>query len=83
METRMSVKGVLHDQSGRPVSDAIVMIAQGPSHNDIASVTNDSGEFYLTNIAVPGHYILQIRTNEGSVQKDVNLSSNEVIHLTY
>ena len=80
----MSVKGVLHNSSGQPLSDAIVMIAAGPnSHQDIASVTNDSGEFYLSNIIVPGHYTLQIQSGSGSVQKEVDVNAGEVIQLTY
>ena len=84
METRTSVKGILLNASGKPMKDAIVMIAQGShSFNDIAAVTNDSGEFYLSNIVVPGNYTLQINTDSGSVQKQVSLQSDEAIHLTY
>ena len=84
METRTSVKGVLRTASGQPLKDAIVMIAQGShSFNDIAAVTNDSGEFYLSNIVVPGDYTLQINTNSGSVKKRVNLQSDQAIDLTY
>jgi hypothetical protein len=84
METRVSVKGLLRDNAGQPVKDAIVMIAEGShSHQDIASVTNDSGEFYLPNIVVPGKYTLQIRTGSGTVQKQVNLSNDSTIELTY
>ncbi|WP_162944887.1 carboxypeptidase-like regulatory domain-containing protein [Flavisolibacter nicotianae] len=84
METRTTVKGILHDASGRPVSNAIVMIAQGShSHHDIASVTNDSGEFYLSDIVVPGDYVLLIKTDSGSKQQPVSLSGNEQIQLQY
>lgn len=84
METRTSVKGILRTASGQPMKDAIVMIAQGShSFNDIAAVTNDSGEFYLSNIVVPGDYTLQINTDSGSVQKRVSLQSDQAISLTY
>ena len=84
METRTSVKGILRTASGQPMKDAIVMISQGShSFNDIAAVTNDSGEFYLSNIVVPGNYTLQINTDSGSVQKQVSLQSDQSISLTY
>ena len=84
MENRMSVKGLLHDSAGQPVTDAIVMVAEGShSHQDIASVTNDSGEFYLSNIVVPGKYTLEIKTDRGSVKKQVNVADSQTIRLTY
>lgn len=84
METRTSVKGVLYDTAGRPIKDAIVMIAQGPgSHHDIASVTNDSGEFFLSGVEVPGHYILQINNGGESVRKDVSITGDDVLRLQY
>lgn len=84
METRTTVKGILHDASGKPVSNAIVMIAQGRHpHHDIASVTNDSGEFYLSDIVVPGDYVLLIKTDSGSRQQSVSLTGDEQIQLQY
>lgn len=84
METRSSVKGILRDSTGSPVKDAVVMIADG-SHEftDMASVTNDSGEFYLSNIVVPGRYVLQINSNNGSKSKEVNLTNNDIIQIEF
>jgi hypothetical protein len=83
MEQRLSVKGILLDTAGRPVPNAVVMIADG-SHefNDMASVTNDSGEFYLSNVVVPGRYVLQIEDNSGTKTKEVNLTDTSSIRLT-
>lgn len=84
METRTTIKGVLQDAAGKPVRDAIVMIASGPSsHNDIASVTNDSGEFFLSDIIVPGDYVLQIKTDRGARQQEVFVKDKEVLRLQY
>jgi hypothetical protein len=82
METRSSVKGILSDSTGSPVKGAVVMIADG-SHEftDMASVTNDSGEFYLSNIVIPGRYVLQIQSNNGSKRKEVNLTNNDTIQI--
>lgn len=84
METRTSVKGILQDSTGRPVAHAVVMITGG-SHefNDLASVTNDSGEFYLSNVVVPGSYMLQIEGNSQSKTKEVTLSDSTPIRLTF
>ena len=84
MDKRSSIKGVLYDGAGMPVKDAIVMISDGPApHNDIASVTNDSGEFYLSNIVVPGRYTLQINSGGNTIEKEVTVNSDEVLQLQY
>jgi hypothetical protein len=85
METRGSVKGILQDESGKPVRDAIVMIVDGSSDfNDIASVSNDEGEFYISNVVIPGSYVLQIQGNDQQKRKKVNLlSTDTVIKITY
>jgi hypothetical protein len=80
METRLSVKGFLKDAAGKPIANATVMIADGSyEFNDMASVTNDSGEFRLSNIVVPGNYTLQIEANNQSKKKQVNLTGGDVI----
>jgi hypothetical protein len=85
METRGSVKGILQDELGNPVRDAIVMIVDGPSEfNDMASVSNDEGEFNISNVVIPGRYVLQIQANNKQKRKEVNLSSTDtVIKITY
>ena len=85
METRGTVKGILQDQSGRPVRDAIVMIVDGPSDfNDMASVSNDLGEFYISNVVIPGKYVLQINGNNQQKKKEVDLTSKDsVVRVTF
>lgn len=84
METRSSVRGVLRDASGRPVKEATVMITGG-SHefNDMASITNDSGEFHLSNVVIPGEYTLQIEGNGQSITKQVNLKDTSDISVNF
>jgi hypothetical protein len=85
METRGTVKGILLDQSGKPVNDAVVMIASGSStFNDIASVSNESGEFRLSNVVIPGKYVLQIQNNGQQKRKEVDIQNKDsVISITF
>ena len=77
MESRGTVKGILQDSSGRPVTDAIIMIVDGSAaFNDIASVSNEKGEFFISNVVLPGRYVLQIQNNSQQKQQEVNLSAN-------
>jgi hypothetical protein len=78
--TRSSVKGIVQNKAGRPVADAIIMITKG-SHefNDIASVSNEKGEFFLSNVVIPGKYVLQIQHDNGIVTKTINVQSADSI----
>ena len=56
-----SVKGTAYNQQGKPLTDAVVMITDGShSFQDMASISNEKGEFYLDNLTLPGSY-----TNDG------------------
>jgi hypothetical protein len=84
MENRLSVKGVLQDSSGQPIRDAAVMITDGTHEfTDMASMTNDSGEFYLPNIVVPGKYTLQIEANNQSQKKEIDVTGKETIRIRF
>lgn len=84
MSTRTSVQGVVHNASGQPVKDAAVMIVAGPAEfNDIASITNDNGEFSLSNIEVPGTYTLQIQGAQASITRQVHVSGNDTLHIRF
>jgi hypothetical protein len=80
MPVRSSVKGIIHSQTGQPVEGAIVMITKG-SHefNDMASVSNEKGEFFVSNIVIPGRYVLQIGYNGNSITKEINVQSADTI----
>ena len=84
MEKSISVKGFLQDSVGRPIANATVMITDGPyEFNDMASITNDSGEFHLSNLVVPGNYTLQIEANNQSKTKQVNLTGADTITVRF
>lgn len=80
MEKRASVKGILINKQGLPVADAVVMIKDG-SHefNDIASVSNELGEFFVSDIVIPGKYVLQIEQDSGSFLKEINVQSADSV----
>lgn len=80
MEKRASVKGILTNKQGLPVADAVVMIKEG-SHefNDIASVSNERGEFFVSDIVIPGRYVLQIEQDSGPVLKEINVQSADSV----
>ena len=53
------LKGVVTTAEREPIPEARVMIAEGPSHPDIAGLTNDDGRFRLTGLA-PGKYKIEV-----------------------
>lgn len=74
MENSTSYQGLLTDSSGNPVAGAIVMVTSGTApFNDMANISNESGEFHLSNLA-PGTYTLQVRYNNTLKSFRVNLS---------
>lgn len=80
METRGSVKGVLVDETAKPVEDAVVMVISGSNaFNDIASVSNEKGEFKIANVVIPGKYVVQIQHNGQEKRKEVNLQDKDTI----
>lgn len=84
METRGSVKGILQNKTGRPLAGAVVMIKEG-SHeiNDIASVSNEQGEFFVSGIVIPGSYVLQVQHDNGTITREINVqSANTVIRVS-
>jgi hypothetical protein len=85
MGTRGTVKGVLKNNAGRPVANAIVMIKEGTfEFNDIASISNEKGEFYVSDIVIPGRYVLQIKHETGQFTKEINVeSANTMITINF
>jgi hypothetical protein len=80
MQTTGSVKGILKDKQGMPVADAAVMIKEG-SHefNDMASISNGQGEFFVSGIVIPGRYVLQIEHGNGTTIKEINVQSKDTL----
>ena len=75
-----SIKGIIKNNVGLPVANAIVMVKEG-SHefNDMASVSNDDGEFFISGLEIPGSYVLQIQHNSGTIFKTVNLTTPDAV----
>ena len=80
MVTTGSVKGILKNKQGMPIADAAVMIKEG-SHefNDMASISNAQGEFFVSGIAIPGTYVLQINHSSGTTTKEINIQSPDTV----
>jgi len=80
MNTTYSVKGILQTANHQPVENAIVMITEGDyEFPDIASVSNEKGEFYLSNIHLPGNYTLQIKNDDTSFKKKFFITEKDTV----
>lgn len=78
-----SVRGVVYKSAtGHPVEGAIVMIAEGSyQHSDMASQTDEQGNFSLSNIQVPGTYTLLINYNNESKRITLNITKDSVLKI--
>ena len=80
--TTRSVKGMLYKAAtGQPVEGAMVMIAEGGEHQDIASQTDSQGTFFLPEIQVPGTYTLLINYSDESRKITVNISKDSILRI--
>ena len=80
MPVKKSIKGILQDQQGKPVADAVIMVTGSPhSLPDIASSTDEQGQFFLDNLQLPGSYTIQINYAGGSINKVVNLQEADSV----
>ncbi len=73
---------VYKSATGKPVEGAIVMIAEGSyQHSDMASQTDEQGNFSLPNIQVPGTYTLLINYNNESKRVTLNITKDSVLKI--
>jgi len=80
--TTRSVKGMLYKAAtGQPVAGAMVMIAEGGEHQDIASQTDAQGTFFLPEIQVPGTYTLLINYSDESRKITVSISKDSILRI--
>jgi len=80
--TTRSVKGMLYKAAtGQPVEGAMVMIAEGGEHHDLASQTDAQGTFFLPEIQVPGTYTLLINYSHESKKVTVNISKDSILRI--
>ena len=78
-----SVRGVVYKSAtGTPIEGAIVMIAEGSyQHSDMASQTDEQGNFSLPNIQVPGTYTLLINYNNESKRVTLHITKDSVLKI--
>lgn len=80
--TTKSVKGVLYKSAtGAPIEGAMVMIAEGGEHHDIASQSDAQGTFFLPEIQVPGTYTLLINYSGQSRKVTVNITKDSILRI--
>jgi hypothetical protein len=80
--TTTSVKGVLYKSAtGTPIEGAMVMIAEGGEHHDIASQSDAQGTFFLPEIQVPGTYTLLINYSGESRKITVNITKDSILRI--
>lgn len=58
MASEGMIVGRVCSAGGQPISDATVLIASGPSHADIASLTDDDGRYVIGGVK-PGAYTVR------------------------
>jgi hypothetical protein len=54
-----TIVGKITTSDGRPIADATVMVESGPTHSDLAAVTDVTGAYALSELE-PGLYTLQV-----------------------
>jgi hypothetical protein len=80
MPIKKSVKGIVYDKLGRPAADAVIMIT-GSSHSlpDIASSSDEKGQFYLDNLELPGSYTILINYEGTGTRKTISLNEADTV----
>jgi Carboxypeptidase regulatory-like domain len=54
-----AIVGNITTTGGEPIADASVMVESGPSHPDLAAITDESGVYRLGDLE-PGQYVIRV-----------------------
>jgi hypothetical protein len=65
---KAAIAGTVGDNHGKPLASAAVLIAGGPAHRDIASLTDSQGRYRFDSL-LPGDYTLLVNAS-GHPQKE-------------
>lgn len=81
MNTNASINGKVFDAaSGQPVPNAIIMITGGThDHPDIASQSDDEGNFALPSLEIPGTYNLLINNNDVRKELTIQIDNKDTV----
>ena len=81
MNTNASINGkVFNAASGQPVPNAIIMITGGThDHPDIASQSDDEGNFALPSLEIPGTYNLLINNNDVRKELTIQIDNKDTV----
>ncbi len=83
VETLGTISGYVLNESQLPVEEATVYVAQGPSHHDIASLTDSDGHYEISGLA-PGHYVLHAKFgNKAFATKAVDLQAGSNLRVDF
>jgi Carboxypeptidase regulatory-like domain len=78
MTVQKSIVGHVYDAQGRAAANAIVMVSGSTAAvTDIASSADETGQFYLDNLSLPGVYTLQINYQGNLVKRTVTLTETD------
>lgn len=77
--SKARVTGRVCAEDGRPLADAAVMIASGPTHADIASLTDDDGRYVLDALEAGAYSIRVTATDFETAIRQVQLGRGETI----
>ena len=76
MHTLHSIKGRLRNSSGKPVADVIISIKNdSKAYNNGISVSDEKGDFIVSDIAIPGEYTLQFEHQNNKFTRVINIQS--------
>jgi hypothetical protein len=73
-----TILGTVQTTQEEPVAEAAIMVASGPTHHDVAALSDENGEFRLSDLE-PGRYVLQVNA-EGfqSVRGNVDVRAEGI-----
>lgn len=77
-----AIDGLAADETGRPLAEAAVLIAEGPPHPDIAALTDAEGRFRLTDL-LPGVYTILVNAEDREPQRQtVEVAAGQAASIT-
>jgi hypothetical protein len=73
----------VRDEEGRPIAEAVVLIADGPSHPDMAALTGGEGEYSYIRLA-PGTYTLLVNAvDREPLRLSVDVAAGQTAQLDF
>lgn len=77
------ISGRVLTASGAPIADAVVMIADGPSHRDIAMLTDAAGRYRLDNLTAGTYTLLVNAEGYDASQRNISIDQTGTAELDF